>query len=41
MKTMVFVSDLFINNYRGGAELTTDALMRAASQETFEIAKNG
>ena len=39
MKKIVFVSDLFINNYRGGAELTTDALMRSASRDKFQIAK--
>lgn len=30
MKKFVFVSDLFVENYRGGAELTTAAIMQGA-----------
>ena len=39
MKKLVFVSDLFIDTYRGGAELTTDAIMRAGNPDTAEITK--
>jgi len=34
MKKMIFASDLFIDDYRGGAELTTAALMRGAPKGT-------
>ena len=39
MKQIIFVSDMFVDTYRGGAELTTDALMRGFSQS--EDAKIG
>ena len=39
MKKIVFVSDLFIDNYRGGAELTTAAIMTAAPKNKFSLVK--
>lgn len=38
MKKYAFISDMFIENYRGGAELTTAALMYAATPDS-QIAK--
>ena len=38
MKKYVFVSDMFVENYRGGAELTTAAIMYAAKKDS-QIAK--
>ncbi len=35
MKNIVFVSDLFADQYTGGAELTTDALMRSVPPVNF------
>ena len=32
MKDIVFVSDMFVEQYAGGAELTTAAIMAAASK---------
>ena len=32
MKTFVFVSDLFVEDYVGGAELTTEALINKTTQ---------
>jgi hypothetical protein len=39
VKKVVFVSDLFVDSYRGGAELTTAAIMLAASSDKFEVSK--
>ena len=39
MKTIVFVSDLFVDNYKGGAELTTDTIMKAAPDNKFNLVK--
>ena len=39
MKKIVFVSYLFIDNYRGGAELTTAAIMTAAPKNKFSLVK--
>ena len=38
MKSVIFVADLFINDYVGGAELTTEALLEA-SPDTLEVRK--
>lgn len=37
MKKYIFISDLFLDQYRGGAELTTDALMRPTNQTPLVI----
>lgn len=38
MKKYVFISDMFVENYQGGAELTTAAIMHAAKKDS-QIAK--
>ena len=38
MKKIIFIADYFINDGIGGAELTTDAIMRFGAQKEFNIA---
>ena len=37
MKKIAFISDFFINDGVGGAELTTDAIMRAGVLKGFQV----
>ena len=37
MKNIAFISDLFLENYVGGAELTTDAIMSYATKRNYPI----
>ena len=37
MKKIVFISDYFINDGIGGAELTTNAIMNYGANRNFEI----
>ena len=37
MKKIAFISDYFISDGSGGAELTTDAIMRFGAERGFEI----
>ena len=37
MKKIAFISDYFVNDGIGGAELTTDAIMNYGAQRGFEI----
>ena len=37
MKKIAFISDYFISDGNGGAELTTDAIMRFGAERGFEI----
>tara|TARA_B100000287_G_scaffold401475_2_gene421567 strand:- start:540 stop:1394 length:855 start_codon:yes stop_codon:yes gene_type:complete len=39
MKQFVFISDMFADTYRGGAELTTDAIIRSANLDKLIIGK--
>ena len=39
MKNIIFVSDLFVEQYVGGAELTTAALMKSADRSFYTIAR--
>ena len=37
MKKIIFVSDFFVEDYKGGAELTTEALIKCSPREVIKI----
>ena len=39
MKKILFVSDLFVEDYIGGAELTTEALIESSNEADITVRK--